>query len=128
MLPHVVTAGPSASASQAALQPTIGRFSGLPITDPNQALVGIVTGFDLLRALKEGRNLDTIQVFEVMNSDLITVDASAPIDDLTKVLQRERIIRVPIVSDGQLVGIVSRGDVLKAAFGSKLALYHRDIS
>ena len=49
-----------------------------------------------------------------MTRELIWVDAETPIDSVMQVLTDQRIIRVPVLSGGELVGIVSRGDVLRA--------------
>ncbi|MCH7655893.1 MAG: CBS domain-containing protein [Chloroflexi bacterium] len=93
----------------------MGKISGLPVVDSGRALVGIVTGFDLVRALRAGKDLAVTPVDELMSRDVITIEADAPVDDVMEVLERERILRVPVVADGRLVGVVSRSDVLEAA-------------
>ena len=92
----------------------MGTISGLPVVDSGRALVGIVTGFDLVRALRAGKDLAVTPVDELMSRDVITIEADAPVDDVMEVLERERILRVPVVADGRLVGVVSRSDVLEA--------------
>ena len=128
MQPHVITTDRWTAASQVAIQMTVGRISGLPVTDLDNALVGIITEFDLIGAVRAGKDLDAVQVDELMTRDVIAIDSDATVDAVIEVLQRERIIRLPVVSDGVLVGIVSRGDVLKAALGPKLSLFGREIA
>ena len=50
-----------------------------------------------------------------MTRDVVTVDVSTPVDDIMEILESERILRVPVMEDGAMVGIVSRPDLLRAA-------------
>ena len=61
-----------------------------------------------------------------MTQKVIAVDPDSPVGQVSGVLQRERIIRVPVVSNGALVGIISRGNVLRAALGPKLSLFDKE--
>ena len=63
-----------------------------------------------------------------MTKKVIDVDAEASIEDVMEILEENRIIRVPVTSGGALVGIVSRGDVLKAAIGSNMDLAEREVA
>ena len=117
MQPHVITADELAPAQQVAAHMIVGRISGFPITNQERTIVGIVTELDLIRALRAGKNLDETLVDEIMTRNVITVDADDTVAHVMEILEQERIIRVPIVDNGELVGIISRGDVLKAALG-----------
>jgi CBS domain-containing protein len=125
---HVITTGTDTSAHQVALQLVIGRFSGIPVTEGNRSLIGIVTEFDLIRGLREGKDLEETVVDGLMTEKVIDVDAEASIEDVMEILEENRIIRVPVTSGGALVGIVSRGDVLKAAIGSNMDLAEREVA
>jgi CBS domain-containing protein len=48
-----------------------------------------------------------------MTADVVTVDRHAPLDHLMAIMTERRIRHVPVVEDGQLVGVVSIGDVVK---------------
>jgi CBS domain-containing protein len=48
-----------------------------------------------------------------MTTNVITVDETATLAELAETLQRHRIKRIPVVRNGKLVGIVTRGDLLK---------------
>ena len=125
---HVFTAEARTTVRYVAIQMTVGRISGLPIVNQDKALIGIVTEFDLIKGLRAGKDLGVTMVADVMTSDVITVDAEATIDEVMEVLHPERIIRVPVVSGGRLVGIVSRGDILKAALGTNMNPLERELS
>jgi CBS domain-containing protein len=100
----------------------VGRISGFPITNQDRVLVGIVTELDLIRALRAGKNLDETLAGEIMTKNVITVDVEDDIEHVMGTLEGERIIRVPVLSLGELVGVISRGDVLRAAIGPWLGI------
>ena len=57
--------------------------------------------------------LDNNIVSAIMTAVVETCDEDTPLDDLMKVMTERRIRHVPVVHDGQLVGIISIGDVVK---------------
>ncbi len=115
MWTHVITAESGSLASHAGIRMTVSKISGLPVVDSEKNLRGIVTEFDLIRALRADKDLAVTSVDELMTRDVISVEADTPVDEVMEILERERILRVPVVSDGKLVGVVSRSDVLEAA-------------
>ncbi len=115
MWTDVITAESGSLASHAGIRMTVGKISGLPVVDSEKSLIGIVTEFDLVRALRADRDLAATSVDELMTRDVISVEADTPLDDVMEILERERILRVPVVSEGNLVGVLSRGDILEAA-------------
>ena len=115
MWTHVITAESGSLASHAGIRMTVGKISGLPVVDSEKNLIGMVTEFDLVRALRAERDLAATPVDELMTRDVISVDVETPVDEVMEILERERILRLPVVSDGNLVGVVSRSDILEAA-------------
>ena len=115
MWAHVITAESGSLASHAGIRMRVNKISGLPVIDAEKTLMGIVTEFDLIRALRAGRDLAVTLVDELMTPGVISVEPSTPVDEVMEILERERILRVPVVSDGKLVGVVSRSDILDAA-------------
>ena len=112
---HVITAESGSLASHAGVRMAVGKISGLPVVDSEKTLIGIVTEFDLVRALRANKDLAATSVDELMTRDVISVRTDTPIDEVMEILERERILRVPVVSEGNLVGVVSRSDILEAA-------------
>lgn len=81
------------------------RISAVPVVGANGALVGLVSEYDLL-----ARSGDTAA--DVMTTSVVTVSPDTAVSDVRHLLVDRRIRRVPIVAGGELVGIVSRGDVV----------------
>ena len=115
----VLAAATSTSARDLAIQMLMGGFSGIPITERDGALVGIVSELDIIRALRAGKTLDTITAAEIMTAAVITVNVDTTVEEIMEMMDTKRIVRVPVLEDGKLVGVVSRPDVLRAAIEPK---------
>ena len=115
----VLAAARSTSARDLAIQMLMGGFSGIPITERDGALVGIVSELDIIRALRAGKPLDTITAAEIMTAEVIAVNADATVEEIMEIMDTKQVVRVPVLEDGKLVGVVSRPDVLRAAIEPK---------
>lgn len=77
-------------------------------------ITGIVTERDYLRRVAlEGRTDKETAVGEIMSSPLIVVTAQTTIDECMAVMTDRRIRHLPVVDGGEVVGVVSIGDVVK---------------
>ncbi len=89
-------------------------FGSVPIIDESDRLLGIVSEFDLLNAVRKGRRLADITAGEVMTSNPISVTKDTDVLTVIDVLHNNHLIRVPVIdSAGKLIGIVARRDVLR---------------
>lgn len=76
-------------------------------------IVGILSERDILNlAAGDPRRLETARVEDVMTREVIVGDASDDLNHVMNVMTENRIRHLPIVSDGELEGIVSIGDVV----------------
>jgi len=101
-----------ASVLEAVRQMVEANIGSLLVTDGDE-IAGIVTERDYLRRVTlEGRTEDS-PVREIMTSPLIVVTPETPIDECMALMTDRRIRHVPVVEDGEVVGIVSIGDVVK---------------
>jgi len=82
------------------------RISGLPVLNRDGKLIGLVTEYDLIS--KQGQI-----VADIMSRAVISVTEDTDVEEVAHVLTNRRIRRVPVVSGDQLVGIVSRSDLVK---------------
>ena len=77
-------------------------------------VAGIVSERDYLRRVaRDGPTGDEVSVGEIMSSPLIVVNPETPIDECMALMTDRRIRHVPVVEGGEVVGIVSIGDVVK---------------
>lgn len=132
---NVIAIARDAPLSQAVQMMLDNGISGLPVVDSEGQVAGILTEGDLLRRAETdtagsagwfaalfslGRQADHYiqthgrRVRELMTPDVITVPADAPLEDAVALMQRHGIKRLPVVSDGRLVGIISRADFVRA--------------
>ena len=87
------------------------RQSGIQVGDP-RALAGIVSREDLDKAI--GHGLSHAPVKAVMGSGIVVCGADTPLADLQVMVGHAGTGRVPVVSGGEVIGVVTRGDVLRA--------------
>ena len=90
-----------------------GMYSGLPVVDEGR-VVGVVTEFDLLKAVKEGKDLQKIIAEDIMSKEPICVEENTHVDEIIKIMTEQNIIRVPVVRNGTLIGVISRCDILNS--------------
>ncbi len=129
MTSPVVTVPPQATVREVADALLRNGVSAVPVVDARGHLLGIVSEADLLvkeLALGGGAHLpwvagkrDDVQrrraalsAVELMSTPVITVHPNTPIRRAAKTMFEKRIKRLPVVSGGWLMGIVSRSDLL----------------
>lgn len=92
---------------------TEGGFGSVPILAQDGTVVGIVSEFDLLNAIKEGKDLSTVTAGDIMTKGAISVKKNTPATEIIDLLQSKHLIRVAVVdAEGRLLGIVARKDIL----------------
>jgi signal-transduction protein with cAMP-binding, CBS, and nucleotidyltransferase domain len=78
------------------------------------SIKGIMTERDYLRFITEqGRTARDTPVSELMTRKIIYVTPDTPLNEVMTIMTTERIRHVPVLVDGELLGIVSIGDVVK---------------
>ena len=89
------------------------KIGAVVVTD-GRRVAGILSERDVVRHLgKDWAGLASRPVSDVMTSNVISVGRSASVDDLMESMTAHRIRHMPIVEAGELIGIVSIGDVVK---------------
>ena len=114
------------------------RIGGIPICDENKKLIGVVTDGDIIRSIKpidrqlidlmfyitvlQGHNLEK-RIEETIDSpilniakkkNIVTVSPDDELETVVNLLSKYHFKKIPVVNDNnEVVGIVSRGDVLR---------------
>jgi len=121
------------------------RISGLPVVDDAGQLVGIISETDLMwretgvtpppyimfldsviylqNPAKHERELHKAlgqTVGEVMSSDPISISPDKPLKEAAQIMHEKEVRRLPVVDDaGQVIGILTRGDIVRAMAASE---------
>jgi CBS domain-containing protein len=111
---RVVAAKANATCTSLAQKMLSGFLSGLPVTDDEGHVIGVVTEFDILKVLRNGTNGLSKVAREIMSEKPICLEANQSVEEAIELMTRHHFMRIPVVSGGKLVGIVSRTDVLRA--------------
>lgn len=116
------------------------RISGLPIVNERNEIVAYISDGDIMRYIgkkhltldffnfaeiyeldKEyfelrSRNILNLNVMEIAKKKVIKVQWDTPIEEIATILGEKKIKKVPVERKGVLVGIISRGDVIRHVF------------
>jgi CBS domain-containing protein len=87
-------------------------ITGVPVVDAENKLVGIVTEKDLMGLLYDPEKADGT-AGDYMTRDVVCFDEEDDVISVCECLVRSHFRRVPIISNGRLVGIISRRDLVK---------------
>jgi CBS domain-containing protein len=136
MTRDVIAIDPNATVLEAARVMLQHHISGLPVIDKEGKLVGVLSEGDFLRRRetkterRRSRWLEFLmgpgrmaaeyshshgsKVSEVMTTDVQTVSEMASLEDIVELMERKRIKRVPVLCGGQVVGIITRSNLMHA--------------
>ena len=136
MTARVVSISPDAGVVEAIELMMRNHISGMPVVDQSGALVGVVTEGDFLRRAETGttrrrpRWLEFLvgpnrlaeeyvathgrKVAEVMTRAPIAITEDTPLDEVVATMEHRRIKRLPVMRGSQIVGIVSRANLMRA--------------
>jgi CBS domain-containing protein len=131
-----ITVRADASLAEAADLMVSNRVSGLPVVDSAGTVVGMITEGDLIRraelgttgrrsgwlssflspgrAAQEYVHTHALRVREIMTNEVLSVSPEMPLAEVVEVMESQQVKRLPVLEEGQLVGIVSRADLLRA--------------
>lgn len=135
MTTDVATTDPDTLLKEAARELVRRRISGMPVVDSDLQVLGVVSEADILA--KEGSEprggggflqwlvdpgdpwitarFDAVTVGEAMSTPAQTITPDRPIAEAATIMLDEGVNRLPVVdTDGKLVGLVSRGDLVRA--------------
>ena len=110
---NVVTCHPMEKLGVIVNKLEVFHIAGMPVVEKG-VLVGIISQTDILKALKSG-TIQDVAVKDVMTTEIISVASTEPAVTVAKIMIEKRVNRVPVVDNEKLVGIVTRGDLIRAA-------------
>jgi CBS domain-containing protein len=144
MVSPAITVKPFSSVREVAQTLLKERISAVPVVDDQGKLVGIISEGDLLHRAEAGTQrrhswwllgligdeslaseyikAHSRKVADVMTRNVVTAAPDAPLHQIAALLEKNSIKRVPIVENGQVIGIVSRANLIQALASTRKGL------
>ena len=98
------------------------NVGALPVVKEG-AVVGIISERDYARKIMlKGLSSVTTKVHEVMSSPVITVDTHKRVEECMNIMTDSHLRHLPVVENGQLLGLLSIGDLVKEAIAEQAEL------
>lgn len=114
----VLTIRPAAPMAEAARVMSERRVGSLVVSVDGRRAVGILSERDIVREIGRGGAACLIEpVSRFMTADIVTCQRGDRADDILALMTTGRFRHLPVVEGGELVGIISIGDVVKARLG-----------
>lgn len=111
MTKSVAYINPSSSITEAAQLMQKHNIGSVPVCDQT-GVIGIVTDRDIVvRNVAHGTDPHTTLVKNVMTSQITTVTPDMDVNQVSDIMSRSQIRRLPVVENNKLVGIVALGDI-----------------
>jgi len=142
MTKEVITVSPETPVQQLAQILSSNGISGAPVVDSAGTLLGVVTESDLIDQNKkvhiptvvsildsffflenpekmelEMRKMAGATVADIYTTSPITVSEDTPIDEIATIMSEKNIHTLPVVTDGQLKGVIGKKDIIKTIAG-----------
>ena len=114
MTRNFVSAKPDTNLIDCAREMVKGRVGSLIIKD-GQKLVGVLTERDVLWAMikKPKAGLENIKAKDIATKKIITIKPSADVYEALQKMKRQKYRRLPVVTKGNVVGLLSVNDILR---------------
>ena len=129
----VMTSGPTSIAGEAMVVEAARRMlsedvGSLPVVDGDQ-VVGMITDRDVvLQVVAKDLDANKVPVSTVCSESPVTAEADESLDDALAKMAKEQLRRLPVVSDGRLVGILAQADIARTARPESTGRLVEDIS
>ena len=117
MTRDVITVSSAMTIKSLAMTLIKNQISGAPVVDKAGKIVGVVSESDIVA--KKGKHVQAI-----MSKKIISVGEETPVEEIARMMTTHHIKRLPVMNDGEVVGIVSRADIVSAiALGKHVAIH-----
>ncbi len=111
---RVVAVTPDETLASAIATLSARRIGAVLVLDPDKKLVGILSERDILHAVaRRAADALTQRVADVMTTPVITCDPDDTVEHVMELMTNGRFRHLPVVRRGNLLGVVSIGDVVK---------------
>jgi CBS domain-containing protein len=117
MTRDVITVSPTMTVKNLAMTLIKNQISGAPVAGKNGKIVGIVSEADIVG--KKGKDVKAI-----MSKKVISVKEDTAVEEIAQLMTTHKIKRLPVMRGDEVVGVVSRADIVSAiALGKHVAIH-----
>lgn len=111
---NVVTVEPEDTVGQVARVLYENNIGAALVCDASGGVIGVISERDIVRGMARHQTGCTLKLAsELMTSPVITCDPDTSVDRVMEMMTNQRIRHLPVMKDGELLGLVSIGDVVK---------------
>jgi len=107
----VVTAKLNTTLREAAAVMSKLNIGSLVIVEDDK-ISGIITSTDILKAIANGKDVETTLVEEVMSKPVIVIDPDKKVEDAVNIMLEHKIKKLPVVEEDKLIGIITASDII----------------
>jgi CBS domain-containing protein len=120
MTRDVITVSPTTSLKNLATILIKNQISGAPVVAKNGKIIGIVSEANIVA--KKGRDVKAI-----MSKKVISLSEETPVDEIARLMTTHKIGRLPVMRRDEVVGVVSRADIVNAMATGKHVVLHKPV-
>jgi CBS domain-containing protein len=110
MITEVIVSSPEDLVAAAKLKMVRANIGGLPVVK-NGKLIGLITHRDILLAGSEAQGL---KVGDLMSKDLVVVEKTAHLKEISKIMAKTGYQRVPVVENDNMIGLITQSCIIRA--------------
>jgi len=117
MTRDIITVSPTMTIKNLAITLIKNQISGAPVAGRRGKIIGVVSEADIVA--KKGKDVKAI-----MSKKIISVGEETAVEEIARLMTSQNIKRVPVMRGDDVVGIVSRADIVSAiARGEHIAIH-----
>jgi len=117
MTRDIITVSPTMKVKELAMTLIKNQISGAPVASKDGKIVGVVSEADIVA--KKGKDVRAI-----MSKKVISITEDASVEEIARLMTTHAIKRLPVMNEDEVVGIVSRADIVSAiAQGKHIAIH-----
>lgn len=112
----------NATISEVGTRLILRSINGIPIIDDDGKVIGILTIIDILRAIRDNKNIDGLKAEDIMTRDPIVINQKTDMMDMIDIMDKKGIEMIPVIdeeSDNRIIGVVSRKDIIEEKFNER---------
>ena len=98
------------------------HMAGAPVIDQEGKYLGFISEFDVLRALREGKDLELLTAKDIMSRHQYSVKESTPIEDAGELMEDKHLLNLPVENHGEVTRTITRHDLLRAWLGTNISI------